>query len=85
MSTESLGTENVSKMDVDEQVIARGTHTDTLDVSDNGCQTKDSTFQDVGCQIEDVKSTANQIKLNHWQIKLIMECRKHSYHLTKMT
>ena len=80
-----MSTENVSKMEFDEQAIDRGTHTDTVDVSDNGCQTEDSTFQDVGCQTKDVKSTANQIKLNQRQIKLIMQCRKHRYHLTKMT
>ena len=63
VSTENLGTENVSTVETDEEFIDRGTQTGTLDVCDKGCQTtEDSTFQDVGCQTKDVEvnSQSNQ-------------------------
>ena len=54
--------ENVSSVEVYEQFIDRGTQIDTLDVTNKGCQTEYSIFQDVECQTKDVKveSLANQ-------------------------
>ena len=54
--------ENVSPVEVYEQFIDKGTQTDTLDVSNKGCQTEHSIFQDVECQTEDVKVESQAIQ-----------------------
>ena len=49
-------------VETDEWFIDRVIQTDTLDVSDKGCQTEYSTCQDVGCQTEDVKVETQSIQ-----------------------